>query len=143
MKMSKKKNKRPPAVQISEDEKKLEDTYLFVTMPNGKTFAVPVWLITINHSMYQQEFVVGNDYDCETTIKLFADSDAAILDWAKDNMSWGDVREHATEIISKSGDDLQLQLEYESGWLNGMRKISKIPNDLMQERNSVETLRVE
>lgn len=89
--------------------------YIFVTMPDGSQYKVPASIIAKNRAI-SYEKRKGEDYDeiYEETIE----DDDEILDWARNNMSWDEVKEFA---ILK----LEPCVDFDEGWINGYRFISE------------------
>ena len=94
------------------------DKKYIVTMPDGSKWAVPVRVIAQNRAeSYAEE---GDDSAAvsleEDTLPLFESDDAEIEDWARNNMDWSDVQEHAEQIKLPTPVTLE---DLQSGWVNG------------------------
>ena len=89
---------------------------IFINMPDGLKYAVPVELIARDRAEhYKDEF--DNDVTrslLEDTIPLFESNDYEVHDWAANNMNWDDVKIHSTALKKKVSDD-----EFQEQWVNG------------------------
>lgn len=89
--------------------------YYATKMENGNVYGVPAEIIAKNYADYYQE-ENGEDYqeNYDAMMEWFDTGDYAFADWAKDNMNWEDVKEHAVllEFEIKEPD-------YQEGWING------------------------
>lgn len=79
--------------------------YQFTTS-TGDVWRVPIKVIAENRAIY---YAKKNNIDIEDslqddTIPLFESDDFEIEDWARNNMDWSDVENHAEKLISKSPD---------------------------------------
>lgn len=90
--------------------------HLFVDMPDGLTYGIPVELIARHRAeSYVDEF--DNDITkslLEDTIPYFEERDYNIRDWASNNMNWSEVKAHAMVLTKKIEPDL-----YDDAWCNG------------------------
>lgn len=101
-------------------ETTLFDKKIFLDMPDGLTYAVPVEVIARDRAEhYKNEFNddLGESLR-EDTIPLFLDDDYEITDWARNNMNWSDVKDKAITLKKKIDSD-----EYQEVWVNGEMKI--------------------
>lgn len=87
-------------------------------MPDGFTYGIPVMIIAEHRaSKYAHEY--GDDEDnfyrsmTEDTLPLFECDEDEIIDWAKSNMNFADVKDKA-HILKKKED-----FDYEDVWVNG------------------------
>lgn len=101
-------------------ETPLFDKKIFLDMPDGLTYAVPVEVIARDRAEhYKNEFNddLGESLR-EDTIPLFLDDDYEITDWARNNMNWSDVKDKAITLKKKIDSDA-----YQEVWVNGEMKI--------------------
>lgn len=86
-----------------------------VKMPDGSKWGVPVEMIARNRAThYASEF--NGDVErslVEDTLPFFEQSDYAIEDWAKNNMSWSDFDGHQVKVSDAPPPDFQ------HAWMNG------------------------
>lgn len=92
----------------------IDDKQFVVEMPNGEKWAVPVHIIAFDRAKHY--FNRGNEFSSiqdayKDTEEMFED-DYEIEDWARNNMNWDEVKEHA----SRHG---VIKCDYQEGWLNG------------------------
>lgn len=95
---------------------------IYVDMPDGITYALPVEVI----ARHRAEYYSHKDYDGNITeslrmdtVPLFLADDFEILDWAQNNMNWSDVKDKAHMLKKKATND-----EFEEAWVNGDHKVS-------------------
>lgn len=89
------------AVEVIETP--LFDKKIYLDMPDGLTYAVPVEIIARDRAEhYKDEFNhdLGESLR-EDTIPLFLDNDYEIKDWARNNMNWSDVKDKAITLKKK------------------------------------------
>lgn len=87
--------------------------FLQITLASGHVYEVPTYAIAINRASamltaHPDEFSALSDA-MEDTTALFAEDSFSIEDWAKNQMSWDDLRPHAKLIRA---------LQTETGWPN-------------------------
>lgn len=88
-----------------------------VEMPDGSIWAVPVEVIARSRAAYYAE-EFGGDIErslAEDTNPLFEEDSYEIEDWARGNMDWADVKDHAERVQEPSATDT----DYQEGWVNG------------------------
>lgn len=97
----------------------MKEKYLYVTMPDGVEWEIPVSVIAQNRAKYyaDQEGDGGNNEavyreEYEHTLK----NDYEIIDWAENNMDWNDVEPHAKLSVTYDED------EYQEHWTKGRGK---------------------
>lgn len=93
----------------------IENKTYIVKMPNGDKWGVPVSFIASHMARYywekhRNEYLTSEDAYADA-IKSFED-EYEIEDWAKNNMNWVDVKDHAS-LISHG------ECDFQEGWLNG------------------------
>lgn len=100
-------------------ESKLLNKNYYLKFSDGSTWAVPIYTIMMNHA----EFYAGRSgTDPMTvlekeTIPFFEEDDYNIEDWAKNNMNWTDVVEHAIQVTKPI-------LDYQIEWTTSKVKIA-------------------
>jgi len=97
------------------------EKHLRVEMPDGIQFDIPIKAIARNHAKAHKDKHGGSSVNAllEHTIPLFECDVDEILDWATNNINWGDVAEYAIEVPRVK----ENVLDYEKGWLNGAKII--------------------
>ena len=82
----------------------MKQKYLRVTMPDGSRWDIPVMVIVKHRAKYfgEKDPEMRGEYE--------------IMDYATNNMNWGDVVLHAQEVIKPEPD-------YQEGWINGNKEI--------------------
>lgn len=85
-----------------------------VTMENGDIYGVPAELIADNYAKYYEN--TGEDYqeNYDAMMYWFHTDDYDFADWAKNNMDWDDVKEHA--VLLKM---IKKEVDFQKGWVNG------------------------
>ena len=84
---------------------------LFVTMPGGSVWSVPVQAVIDDRLAYYRSEGRAEPEDERPT-------DAEIMDWAAGNMNWSDVAAVARlETIAPPPD-------FQEGWVNGPKRIA-------------------
>ncbi len=93
--------------------------HLLVTMPDKSIWSVSVNVVALNRAEYYKADFFNHIAKSlmEDTIPLFESDDFEIIDWAKNNMNWSDVVDHATRIEPSE------QIDYNEGWINGDMKV--------------------
>ncbi len=85
-----------------------------LTMSDGSVWSVPVGIIATSRAeFYKIEF--DGDLQAsldEDTCPLFNEHDFEIEDWAKNNMNWSDVKDHAERIKGP-------EIDFDDEWCNG------------------------
>lgn len=102
-------------------ESPLFKKHIFINMPDGLTYAVPVELVARNRAEYYACKEYNGDVAkslIEDTLPLFSDDSYEILDWAKNNMNWDDVEKDAIVVKRKTSKD-----EFQECWINGEHEI--------------------
>lgn len=91
----------------------------FMKFTDGSTWAIPVHVILLNHS----EYVASNSgqdpmaaLEAET-IPYFEEDVSNIEDWAKNNMNWSEISEHAVQITPPS-------LDFQNEWMTAKVKLA-------------------
>ena len=90
---------------------------LRVTMPDTSVWEVPCHVIAENRAAYFQDDY-GDDLMTsllEDTAPLFESCTYEIMDWARNNMDWDDVKDVATMVSPPAPRDTN----YQEGWVNG------------------------
>ncbi len=85
-----------------------------VTMNNGDIYGVPAELIADHYAKWYAKW--GEDYKENFNIMMdyFHHGDFEFADWAKNNMDWDDVKEHA-KLLMKAPQEI----DFQDGWVNG------------------------
>lgn len=85
-----------------------------VTMENGDVYGVPAEIIADDYAKYYES--TGEDYqeNYDAMMHWFHTDDYDFADWAKGNMNWDDVKDHAVLI-----DSHKKKLDFQEGWVNG------------------------
>lgn len=96
----------------------LNDKLILIDMPDGFTYGIPVMVIAEDRaSKYENEYGANEDNFylsmTEDTLPLFESNEKEIIDWAKSNMNFADVKDKA-HILKKKED-----FDYEDVWANG------------------------
>ena len=88
--------------------------YYTVTMPNGDIYGIPAHVIADNYANYYA--TKGEDYqeNYDAMVYWFATNDYEFADWAKNNMDWDDVKEHAVLLESQTK-----SCDFQDWWVNG------------------------
>jgi len=95
--------------------------FLYVTMPDKMTWAIPVRIIAESRAWHYAEVddISFEESLNEDTLPLFEQDEYEIIDWAQNNMNWEDVKEFATLIhIPRTTEE-----DYQEGWCNGHKEI--------------------
>ncbi len=95
---------------------------LYVDMPDGITYALPVEVIARHRAAhYADKHYDGSVIESlrKDTVPLFLDCDGEIIDWAQNNMNWSDVKDKAHMLKKKAPDG-----DFEDAWVNGDHTIS-------------------
>lgn len=107
-------------VEVVEHE--LFSKHLYIDMPDGMTYAVPVELIARNRA----EYYAHKEYDGDVaeslrddTLPLFESDNYEIHDWAANNMNWAEVKGKAIMLKKKVPED-----EFQDAWCNAEYKIA-------------------
>ena len=87
-----------------------------ITMPDDSKWKIPVRVIAMNRAEWclndnPTEFA-SITLAMRDTAEYFESDWDAIEDWARSNMSWSEVEQHATCVESS-------KIDYEDGWSNG------------------------
>lgn len=85
-----------------------------VTMANGDVYGVPAEVVADNYAQHCAD--TGEDYqeNYDDMIRWFDADDYEFADWAKNNMDWDDVKEHA--MLLEKGCP---KIDFQDGWVNG------------------------
>lgn len=95
--------------------------YLRVTMPDSSVWDVPAEIVAKDRASYYKEKdptsygTPERTYTAEFDITM--DDEYELIDWARNNMDWDDVKEFAVEDTEPDEPDFQ------EGWLNGEHEI--------------------
>lgn len=101
-------------------ESKLLNKKYYLKFSDGSTWAVPTYVIMMNHA----EYCAGNNGQDpmsaleNETIPYFEADDSNIEDWAKNNMNWVEVKDHAVQITPPA-------IDFQSEWCNAQVKIAQ------------------
>lgn len=96
------------------------DAELYITMPDGSVWAVPVEHIARNRATFYAHREYGGNVEeslRDDTIPLFESDDYEIEDWAAGNMNWEDVSRFARMVSAPEPPDFQ------EGWVNGDKRV--------------------
>lgn len=86
-----------------------------VTMPDGIRYGIPAGYITHLYAKFYEG--KGEDYseNYQAMLRWFDNKDYSFKDWAKNNLDWSDVKDHAFVIPPKK----IISCDYEDGWVKG------------------------
>lgn len=100
--------------QIAYEGGTMMKRYYAVTMPNGDIYDIPAHVIADNYANYYA--TKGEDYqeNYDAMLYWFDTNDYEFADWAKNNMDWDDVKEHAILLESQTK-----SCDFQDGWVNG------------------------
>lgn len=93
----------------------LNDKHIYVDMPDGFTYVIPV-MVVAEHKAWRMKQHHDNDFSKAMTKEVlpeFENDKYEIKDWAKNNMNWQDVKEHAIVLKRKA------EYDYQEHWVNG------------------------
>lgn len=94
----------------------LNNKLILIDMPDNFTYGIPVMVIAENRAWYYRLRNEFNDFYesmVKDTLPLFESDEDEIIDWAKSNMNFADVKDKA-HILKKKED-----FDYEDVWVNG------------------------
>lgn len=85
-----------------------------ITMSNGDVYGVPASVIADNYAKHYQSH--GEDYqeNYDAMMDWFDKEDYEFADWAKNNMDWDDVKQHAILLEHR-----QDPFDFQECWING------------------------
>ena len=89
--------------------------YIRVKMNDGTIWDVPATLVATDRADYYDEKEPGcwqEEYD------FTMEEEDELLDWALNNMNWGDVVEHA-KMVGRNEE----ASDYQKGWVNGEHEV--------------------
>lgn len=97
-----------------------------VKMNNGDVYGIPASVIADNYAKHYQRH--GEEYqeNYDTMMNWFDEDDYEFADWAKNNMDWDDVKEHAVLLERR-----QPPVDFQDGWVNAeyeYRQINQVGN---------------
>lgn len=97
----------------------MSEKYLRVTMPDGSRWDVPVSTIAFDRAKHYENEFDGNLARSlmEDTVPLFEKYEAAVVDWASNDMNWDDVKDVAVRVTEP------VEFDWEEGWANGEKEI--------------------
>ncbi|OEU66306.1 MAG: hypothetical protein BA863_10435 [Desulfovibrio sp. S3730MH75] len=97
----------------------IRDKNYIITMPDGTRWGIPVEVIAVHHAQYFAKDFDGNTArSLEATWSAFESNSYIIEDWAKNVMTWADVKEEAVRVVASIPADA-----YHEGWRTGECKI--------------------
>lgn len=88
--------------------------YYAITMENGDVYGVPAEIIARHYAGYYQEYGESFEDNYDAMMHWFDTNDYEFADWAKNNMDWDDVKDHAV-LLEKS----EKEIDFQEGWING------------------------
>lgn len=102
-------------LMTEDDMTNLDDVYYRVEMPDGSEWEVPIMVLIKDRAKAYANFDFDGDLDAAIrgTIEEIDADDYIIIDWARNNMNWDDVKEHAVKVESEE------EVDYQEGWVNG------------------------
>jgi hypothetical protein len=82
-------------------------------MSDGSRWSIPIKIIANHRASYyaNHDHVSFEDSLNKDTLPLFADDIFEIADWARNNMDWSDVAEHAKRLRTPV-------IDYQHQWVN-------------------------
>jgi len=93
--------------------------YLYVSMPDGSIWQIPVMTIALNFA----KFIKNADNipfdEAWEEAEALCKSPVEIIDWAEDNMDWEDVKNVTIMVSKKEMSDE----DFQNGWLKGNKRI--------------------
>ena len=91
-------------------------------MPDYSQWSVPVSVIAQSRALHYATDEKPYPTAFDEAEEFFSKNPGEIEDWAKNNMSWSDVGNHATQVGVA-------QTDYEEGWANGEAEIDPEDRD--------------
>lgn len=85
-----------------------------VTMSNGDQYGVPAEIIADNYARYYERLGESYKDNYDAMIYWFDTDDFEFADWAKNNMDWSDVSDHAVLVQQE-----KCTPDFDAGWING------------------------
>lgn len=115
--------KQLEAYYASKGQPKLEAEFLIVHQPDGCVFQIPAMIIAEHRAKHYAKVDCTSFEESlyEDTIPTFNADNFELIDWAENNMDWGDVVEHAVLI-----EDNDVEADYEDGWVSGHKEIRSV-----------------
>ena len=90
-------------------------------MPDGSVFMIKAEEIALNRALYYSDKHVGPRGEKEKILaeemKMALEDDAEMIDWAKNNMNWDDVKQYANQLKAPDA------VDYQDGWVNGEMEV--------------------
>ena len=90
--------------------------YYVITTESGKRWGIPAEVIAKNRADYYAEIDPDTTWqeEYDAMVRWFDEKDYEFADWAKNNMDWSDVEEHAIQLSGAKKHD-----EIQECWVNG------------------------
>ena len=99
-------------------ESPLNDKHIYIDMPDGFTYAIPAMVVAQNKASKVSVKTGELDYDVMVPIlDDFESNDQHILDYAKAELHWKDVKDKARRLKKKQ------DIDYEYFWKNNDLRI--------------------
>lgn len=92
---------------------KKHDRYYAVIMSDGKIMGIPAEIIADNYAKYYEKQGESYKENFDAMMHWFDTDDFEFEDWAKNNMDWSEVKEHAEWIGGQ-----QKEADYDNDWMN-------------------------
>jgi hypothetical protein len=91
--------------------------YYVITVSNGDKYGIPAEIIAKNRADSYGDDVDSNEWKEEFNgmMKWFDTDEFEFADWAKNNMDWDEVKEHA--VLLKRADPPDI--DFQECWVNG------------------------
>ena len=87
--------------------------YYAVIMSDGKIMGIPAEIIADNYAKYYEKRGESYKENFDAMMHWFDTDDFEFEDWAKNNMDWSEVKEHAEWIGGQ-----QKEADYDNDWMN-------------------------
>lgn len=89
-----------------------------ITMPDGTDWDIPIKIIAKHHARFFSKQYDGDETQslADCTLPMFTQHSYEIASWARNQMTWEDVKEHAVQVIKPAE-------SYSIGWIKGKHKI--------------------
>ena len=85
-----------------------------IEMENGEVYGVPAEIIARHYAGYYQEYGESFEENYDAMMHWFHTDDYEFADWAKNNMDWIDIKEHAVLLEKR-----ETKVNFQEGWVNG------------------------
>lgn len=100
-------------IEATETARPIQKPYLEFIGADGATWAVPASVIAEDKARYYSS-KPEPEFPYEEELKMALEDDAELVDWAKNNLDWNDVRVHAVCIEPAPSPDDE---DWQEAWL--------------------------